>query len=88
MSEMTELHVRTVRAILGCFLSAPPERRNEISDAVLYGEIPHDAYQCLAAVASSLFAAMAVRERGPGGRARRGVTEVVQVRDFAENTSP
>ena len=87
LGEMTELHVRTVRAILGCFIKTTPDKHLELWEAVAYDTLPPGAYKCLAAVASSLFAAMAVRERGPGGRARRGGgMDVVSMADFAANS--
>ena len=85
MGEMTEHHVRIVRA---CFGMAYPSwmTAQEAWEKVSYGPMPVETYNRLASVASLMFATMAVRERGPGGRARRSVVEAVSIADYAHNT--
>ena len=84
LSFLTEHHMRVVRALLGLTLG---ERSSaaEVARAIRYGPFQDDAYQMLASVVASLFASMAVHERGPNGRARREVLEDVDMATYASN---
>ena len=70
LSFLNERHVHIVRALLSLVPNGA-EDGDDWERRVLYGPFPDDVYKALAAVTTSLFAMMAVYERGPRGRARR-----------------
>ena len=69
-SELTEQHIHIVRSIMGMQFEHMPSAKDALQ-LVLRGPLAPAAYDRVASVASSLFAQMACRERGPLGRARR-----------------
>ena len=84
LSEVNEQHVRIMIATVGLGY-ARMLSSEEVAEEVLTGKMPVAVYARLAALAASIFSSMAVRERGPNGRARRAVLEQVRLADFAAN---
>ena len=81
----TELDFHVVRAIFG-MEGRSPGTPHEVVASVLDGSMATGLYARLAAVAASLFARMAVFERGAGGRARRAGVSAPTVAAFASNS--
>ena len=91
MREVTEHELRMVAAVIGLTYDrvlSPTEASWEVKT----GAMPRVAFIRLGSIAAYIFASMAVRERGPGGRARRAdrndpaaVVDVPSIAEFATN---
>lgn len=91
LREVTEHELRMVAAVIGLTYDrvlSPTEASWEVKT----GAMPRVAFIRLGSIAAYIFASMAVRERGPGGRARRAdrndpasVVDVPSIADFAMN---
>ena len=85
LSYLTEHHLRVAQAILGTAYDSDFLTVSAAGDAVEYGPIDEKVYAGLHAVMCSVFADMAIFERGPSGRARRAVLDVPTKHTFVEN---
>ena len=91
LHEVTEQQLRMVAAVIGLSYDRVLSS-DEASWEVRTGAMPRVAFSRLASIAAYIFASMAVRERGPNGRARRAhqddaslVVDVPSISDFAVN---
>ena len=84
LSYLTEHHLRVAQAILGTAYDSDFLTVSTAGDAVEYGPIDEKVYAGLHAVMCSVFADMAIFERGPSGRARRAVLDVPTKHTFVE----
>ena len=80
-AQTTELDFHILRAIVGMHVETPVEP-NLMRAAVMDGTMDPELYKDLAAVAASLFARMAVKERSDGGRARRTGVRAPSIASF------
>lgn len=84
LTYVTEHDIRIVRAVLGLVYAGRLDV-NQLRTAILEGPFDKLTYSRLSAVGASLFARMAIVERGEGGRARRSCPQRVALLTFASH---